>query len=84
MELPRPSLVNALRLRVAAEGRRMVYLMQDTSSGRIFTLPRGMALALHRLRALRAGRTEARPLIGEESARELNVLLGTVQHMRAQ
>jgi hypothetical protein len=84
MELPRPALVNALRLRVAAEGRRMVYLMQDTSSGRIFTLPRRMALALHRLRALRAGQTEARPLIEEESARELNVLLGTVQHMRAQ
>ncbi|MDG4650212.1 hypothetical protein P6F26_17325 [Roseibacterium sp. SDUM158017] len=84
MELPRPSLVNSVRLKAAAEGRRMIYLLQDTSSGRIFTARREMALALHRLLALRQGRAEARDLITEEDGRELNGFLGVMQHMREQ
>lgn len=84
MELPRPSLVTSVRLRAAADGRRMIYLFQDLSSGRIFTARREVALALHRLMALRRGNTEARALISDEDGRELNGLLGVMQHMRAQ
>ena len=84
MDTPRPALVNAARLRLSAEGRRLMYLIEDSANGRIFTVPRALALALHRLGALRRGHAGARALISEADGKEINGFLGVMQHMRQQ
>ena len=68
MAAPGFALVGQLALRLSADGRdRRLYLAQDRSSGRIFSLPRKLALALHRLRAINDGDEEARRDMGAGS-----------------
>ncbi|GGE38917.1 zinc metalloprotease [Actibacterium pelagium] len=82
MDLPRPALLNQLSLRLSAEGRRLIYLVQDRSSGRIFTAPRNLALSLRRMKAAQAGVKGAKETLDEEAAKEAFGFLHLVQNMR--
>ncbi|MBL3563930.1 hypothetical protein JMM59_02695 [Rhodovulum sulfidophilum] len=85
MDLVRLSLVNQLALRLSSDGRaRQSYLAQDRSSGRIFTLPRALALALRRVQAAERGDAEARKRVGREELRDVSGLLGQIRAARGQ
>ncbi|MGR3485981.1 MAG: site-2 protease family protein [Paracoccaceae bacterium] len=81
MDLPRLALLDQLRLRVSTEGRRVIYLAQDTVAGRIFALPADTAAALRRMRAAR--RVGARDAgLDEAQAQSVFRFLHMVQSMR--
>lgn len=83
MAVPGFALVGQLALRLSADGRdRRLYLAQDRSSGRIFSLPRKLALALHRLRAINDGDEEARRDMGAEELRDAYGFLRQMSGMR--
>ena len=83
MDLSGPASLTQISLRLSAEGRRAIYLAQDLASGRIFTVPRDQALALHRVRAATGGGgAEARAAVGKDDAVAVQGLLHLVQRMR--
>lgn len=85
MAVPGFALVEQVALRISADGRnRRLYLAQDRSSGRIFTMPRRLALALHRLRAINAGDEQARRDIGEAELRDAFAFLRQMNGLRGE
>lgn len=84
MDVPGLALVNQLTLRLLADGgAAQRYLAQDRSSGRMFTLPRSIALALWRMRAALEAKGEdraaARRLIAADDQRALFGFLAQVR-----
>lgn len=73
MDLPRLALLNRLSLSLSAERRGFLYLIQDQSSGKIFTVKRQIAAALLKARALTA-RPSERPADALSEDETRNVL----------
>ncbi|MGB0968874.1 MAG: hypothetical protein ACPGUX_11865, partial [Halocynthiibacter sp.] len=88
MDLVRPAILKQISLRLSSEGGRSLYLAQDRSNGKIFTLPGKIALAVHRMKAAAISenpqtRQDARAEMDEDSTKEAYGFLHLIQSMRS-
>lgn len=87
MDLVRPALLKQISLRLSSEGGRAIYLAQDRSNGKIFTLPAHVARAVHCMKAAATSRDSvarqaARAQMDEDSTKEAYSFLYMIQSMR--
>ena len=87
MDLVRPAVLKQISVRLSSEGGRALYLAQDRSNGKIYTLPSRVAYAVHRMKAAATSknsltRQAARSAMDEDGTKEAYGFLHLIQSMR--